>query len=70
VDLTASRDVAAMLPPDIITVSESGLKTPGDLRAMRGLGYHAFLMGERFMIEPDPGAALAGLIQSLEAATT
>ena len=33
---------------------------------MRALGYRAFLMGERFMIEPDPGAALAGLIESLE----
>jgi hypothetical protein len=34
---------------------------------MKGLGYKAFLMGERFMIEPDPGAALAGLLASLEA---
>ncbi len=68
VDLEASRDVAGLLPPDVIGISESGLKTPADLQAMRGLGYRAFLMGERFMIEPDPGAALAGLIESLEAA--
>jgi len=26
------------------------------------------LMGERFMVEPDPGAALAGLLEALEAA--
>lgn len=67
VDLNASRDVAAMLPADVIGISESGLKTSADLRAMRGLGYKAFLMGERFMIEPDPGAALGGLLGSLEA---
>jgi indole-3-glycerol phosphate synthase len=68
VDLDASRDVAGLLPASAIGVSESGLKTAADLQAMKALGYRAFLMGERFMIEPDPGAALAGLIESLEAA--
>lgn len=69
VDLEASRAVAAMLPADAITVSESGLKTGADLRAMQSLGYRAFLMGERFMIEPDPGATLAGLLETLAGAT-
>jgi indole-3-glycerol phosphate synthase len=69
VDLDASRDVAGLLPASAIGISESGLKTSADLQAMQALGYHAFLMGERFMIEPDPGAALAGLIGSLEGAT-
>lgn len=67
VDLDASREVAAMLPAGTIGISESGLKSAADLQAMTALGYRAFLMGERFMIEPDPGAALAGLIESLEA---
>lgn len=66
VDLEASRAIAARIPKGAIGISESGLKTLDDLRAMRALGYQAFLMGERFMIEPDPGAALAGLIASLE----
>ena len=68
VDLHASRDVAGLLPASAIGISESGLKTSADLQAMQALGYRAFLMGERFMIEPDPGAALAGLIGSLEGA--
>ena len=68
VDLTASRDVAGALPEGAIGVSESGLKTSADLHAMKALGYRAFLVGERFMIEPDPGAALAELIESLESA--
>jgi indole-3-glycerol phosphate synthase len=66
VDLHASRDVAQMLPAGVIGISESGLKTPADLQSMKTLGYQAFLMGERFMIEPDPGAALAALLQQLE----
>ncbi len=68
VDLDASRTVAAMLPAGTIGVSESGLKSSADLQAMTELGYRAFLMGERFMIEPDPGGALAGFIAALEAA--
>lgn len=67
VDLDASRTVAEVLPAGTIGVSESGLKTSADLRAMNALGYRAFLMGERFMIEPDPGAALAALIGAMEA---
>ena len=70
VDLNASRDVAGVLPPGVIGVSESGLKTSADLNAMKALGYQAFLMGERFMVEPDPGAALAGLLETLQAART
>lgn len=66
VDLRASEAIAALLPANVIAVSESGLKTPADLQKMQALGYRAFLMGERFMIEADPGAALARLIDSLE----
>lgn len=68
VDLEASRHIAAILPSSVIGVSESGLRTPADLQSMRALGYQAFLIGERFMIEPDPGAALGRLIESLEPA--
>jgi indole-3-glycerol phosphate synthase len=68
VDLAASTDVAALLPAHVTGVSESGLKSSADLQAMTALGYKAFLMGERFMIEPDPGAALAGLLGALETA--
>jgi indole-3-glycerol phosphate synthase len=67
VDLDASRVIAERIPKHVIGISESGLKTRDDLRAMTALGYQAFLMGERFMIDPDPGAALSGLLASLGA---
>lgn len=66
VDLDASHKVAARIPATVTAVSESGLKTRDDLQAMQAIGYRAFLMGERFMVDPDPGAALSGLIASLE----
>lgn len=65
VDLDASRVIAERIPKDVIGISESGLKTRVDLQAMTALGYRAFLMGERFMVDPDPGAALADLVASL-----
>ena len=65
VDLDASRVIAERIPKHVIGISESGLKTRDDLQAMTALGYRAFLMGERFMIDPDPGAALSGLLDSL-----
>jgi len=68
VDLHASHAIAERIPPSVIGVSESGLKTAADLTAMRALGYQAFLMGERFMVDADPGAALSGLVASLTAA--
>ncbi|HEX4348285.1 MAG TPA: indole-3-glycerol phosphate synthase TrpC [Vicinamibacterales bacterium] len=62
VDVHASEALIARMPTDVVAVSESGLKSAADLRRLRGLGYRAFLMGERFMTERDPGAALAGVL--------
>jgi indole-3-glycerol phosphate synthase len=59
----ASETLAARMPRGMVTVSESGLKTAADLVRLRQLGYHAFLIGERFMTEVDPGAALKILLQ-------
>jgi indole-3-glycerol phosphate synthase len=63
VDVMASETLAARMPRGLVTVSESGLKTAADLARLRQLGYHAFLIGERFMTEADPGAALKSLLQ-------
>jgi indole-3-glycerol phosphate synthase len=62
VNIDASQSAAARIPSHVIAVSESGLKTVDDLTRMRALGYRAFLIGERFMTAPDPGAALAEML--------
>ena len=66
VDVHASETVIARIPRDVIAVSESGLRTAEDLLRLRQLGYRAFLIGERFMGEPDPGEALKQLLESAE----
>ncbi len=62
VDIDASERLIAKIPRDVVAISESGLKSPADVVRLRGLGYRAFLIGERFMIERDPGAALQALL--------
>ena len=63
VDVRASETLMAMMPADVTAVSESGLKTAADLTHLARLGYRAFLIGERFMTDPDPKAALSALLQ-------
>ena len=42
-------------------ISESGLKSPDDLRRMRAVGYRRFLIGESLMKETDRPAAVKAL---------
>ncbi|MYE10254.1 MAG: indole-3-glycerol phosphate synthase TrpC [Gammaproteobacteria bacterium] len=49
------------IPPEVTVVTESGIHTAGDVRRMRDAGVEAFLVGEAFMREEDPGDALERL---------
>lgn len=62
VDVHASESLVRMMPTGVVAVSESGLKTSADLSRLSALGYGAFLIGERFMTDADPGAALGQLL--------
>ena len=61
VSLDTTLALLGRVPPDRIVVTESGIATPADVARMRERGVHAFLVGEAFMRQPDPGAALAAL---------
>jgi indole-3-glycerol phosphate synthase len=60
--LTVDRDVlehvGEAIPSGTTAVAESGIRTPDDIVRLSRLGYSAFLVGERLITEPDPGAAL------------
>ena len=62
VDLGTSRRLAGLFPSGVTTVSESGLRTRDDLRALSQAGYRGFLIGEQLMRAPRPGAALKELL--------
>jgi indole-3-glycerol phosphate synthase len=61
VDLNVLDHVIAAVPTGVTTVAESGIRTAADVERLATLGYHACLVGERLMTEPDPGAALRAL---------
>ena len=64
-DVENSFRLAEKLPGSAVKVSESGIGSPETLSALRQCGYRGFLIGERFMKEPDPGAALGQFIAGL-----
>jgi len=51
-------ELGPSIPAGVIAVAESGLRSADDLARLRRLRFDAFLVGERFMTEADPGAAL------------
>lgn len=58
VSTRTAGDLVHLLPQGVAGVAESGLRTPEDLARLTAAGCAAFLIGERFMMSPDPGAAL------------
>jgi len=59
------EELIAVMPRDVMAVAESGLESAATLRRLRGAGYAAFLIGERLVTQPDPGAALRQLREGL-----
>lgn len=51
------------IPPTCLAVSESGIKTGEDLMRLANAGFNAILIGEHLMAAPDPGRALAELLE-------
>ncbi len=57
-----SLALAGRIPAGVVRVTESGISTRQDIARLRKAGFHAFLIGESLMRQPDPGAALAELL--------
>jgi indole-3-glycerol phosphate synthase len=66
VRLETSLELAEQLPPGALRVAESGIHTAADIQKLRSAGFHAFLIGESLMRQPQPGAALEELLLSVE----
>ena len=61
VDTGNSRRLRALIPRDILFVSESGVRNAGDIVVLREMGADAVLIGEALMRAPDRKAALTEL---------
>ena len=62
VDLATTRRLRAFVPPDRIVVSESGIRTRGDMDRLRRLRVDAALVGEALLSEPDIAARMRELL--------
>jgi indole-3-glycerol phosphate synthase len=62
VSLQTTLSLLGEVPPDRLSITESGILTREDVALMRRHGVHAFLVGEAFMRATDPGAALQALM--------
>ena len=58
VDTENSRRLRALIPPQVLFVSESGVKSAGDVAKLREIGADAVLIGETLMRAEDKRAKL------------
>lgn len=61
VTLDTTLGLLDRVPADRLLVTESGILGRADVQRMRAAEVHAFLVGEAFMRQPDPGIALKDL---------
>jgi indole-3-glycerol phosphate synthase len=61
VTLDTTLGLLPRVPAGKLVVTESGILGPADVQRMRAADVNAFLVGEAFMRQPDPGLALAAL---------
>ena len=62
VDLGHTLRLVDIVDDRSVLVSESGIKTPDDLKRLKDEGVRIVLVGEHLMRQPSPGTALAELL--------
>jgi len=62
IDMTLTEQIAKRVPPSVVLVGESGIKTAADVRRLGDAGAHAVLVGETLMRAKSPAAALRELL--------
>ncbi|HEX6512588.1 MAG TPA: indole-3-glycerol phosphate synthase TrpC [Chloroflexota bacterium] len=63
VDIRTTERLRPLAPRDAILVSESGIRSPQDVRAVAALGVDAILVGEALMSAGDPAATLRAFLE-------
>ncbi|MFT9087059.1 indole-3-glycerol phosphate synthase TrpC [Acetobacter okinawensis] len=61
-DINTTSQLAPLVPPDRIIISESGIKTHAEIDQLAAIGVTGFLVGETLLRQPDPGVAARTLL--------
>ncbi|MBB2201680.1 indole-3-glycerol phosphate synthase TrpC [Gluconacetobacter tumulisoli] len=61
-DLETTIQLTPLVPPDRIVVSESGIRTHGDVLRLSDVGASGFLVGESLLRHDNPGDAARALL--------
>ena len=64
VDLGTTLRLRSKVPDTVTLVSESGIRSPEDVRRLTDAGIGAVLVGEALMAAGDPAATLAGFLEA------
>jgi indole-3-glycerol phosphate synthase len=64
ISLDTTRRLAGLVPPAVVLVSESGIRSRADVDDLAACGARAFLVGGSLLEADDPGAALRALVTS------
>ncbi len=62
VDLSVTRSLMPRIPPEVVVVSASGIRSPEQIRSLESAGVRAFLVGEALMTAQDPEEKLRELV--------
>ena len=61
-DLGLTLRLRSQVPPDVVLVAESGIRTRSDVEQLEAAGVPAMLVGETLMRAPDIGLAVEHLL--------
>ena len=65
VNTAISLELAPKIQAGFVRISESGISSSMEIKALRDAGFDGFLIGERFMSAPDPVKAFSGFVKSI-----
>jgi len=65
VSVDTSYQLAEHIPSEFLKISESAISNPETINQLKKAGFNGFLIGENFMKQADPGAAMREFVKEL-----
>jgi indole-3-glycerol phosphate synthase len=65
VSVQTSFDLAEHIPAEFLKISESAISNTKVIKELKEAGFNGFLIGENFMKQEDPGAAMGDFVKGL-----